>query len=344
MMRKSNRHVIFAQCETPQFLFFRNIIFVLFALIFSVNTSAGVAISENCQIEFANKRQGGDLLAQKDDYIQRLSKFDRTAKLQRKNPASEKQFLKFSRKQSMEWSDSEREKLEAIIESLRPLMVPYARFLPPQVQLVKTTGRLESNAFYTRGTAIFIPERNMARPRELLATVMLHEFFHVITRSDPALRDKLYATIGFIKVPELVLPKSLVDKKISNPDVPVLTHLVKIKIDGEEHWATPFIYADRDYDRTVKPVFFQYLQLGMLAYQWDGKSDPQAVMVDEKTLLVPLEQVEGLYEQIGRNTEYLFHAEEVLADNFALLVKGDNANSPEVLERMKAVFDQQISK
>jgi hypothetical protein len=44
-------------------------------------------------------------------------------------------------------------------------------------------------------------------------------------------------------------------------------------------------------------------------------------------------------EQIGRNTEYVIHPEEVLADNFALLVlKKANVPSPEILQKMREVL------
>ena len=254
---------------------------LMLALLLSVtafSASADITIGENCIIEFASKKQANKLLSQKDDYTARLSQFDLTAKMQRKKVASKKQFLAFARKQGVQWNDQEKEKLTSIIQRLRFAMAPYAEFLPEKIYLVKTTGLLESGAFYTRGNSIFIPQQNVARSTELLTTVMVHEFFHLITRKDPQLRDRLYAAIGFAKSPELVLPESLRNRKISNPDVPILTHLIKIKIDGKNHWATPLIYASRDYDRTVKRVFFQYLELGMLAYHWDGESNPQAVM------------------------------------------------------------------
>ena len=39
-------------------------------------------------------------------------------------------------------------------------------------------------------------------------------------------------------------------------------------------------------------------------------------------VLVPFNRVGGLCEQIGHNTEYVIHAEEILASNFELLVQG----------------------
>jgi len=47
---------------------------------------------------------------------------------------------------------------------------------------------------------------------------------------------------------------------------------------------------------------------------------------------------------VGRNTRYLWHPEEILADNFALLFLGllrgapPQLPSPDVLERMRAIL------
>ena len=55
-------------------------------------------------------------------------------------------------------------------------------------------------------------------------------------------------------------------------------------------------------------------------------------------------ELEGLFEQIGRNTEYLIHPEEIVADNFAALVIGymsgrpERLASPEVIERLRPIL------
>ena len=52
---------------------------------------------------------------------------------------------------------------------------------------------------------------------------------------------------------------------------------------------------------------------------------------------MPFNRVEGLGDKIGHNTNYVIHAEEILASNFELLVLGaPGAPSPEVLERIRA--------
>jgi hypothetical protein len=52
-----------------------------------------------------------------------------------------------------------------------------------------------------------------------------------------------------------------------------------------------------------------------------------------------------VFEQIGHNTEYVIHAEEILASNFELLVHESAApRSPEVLERMRAELRRAVAR
>ena len=47
----------------------------------------------------------------------------------------------------------------------------------------------------------------------------------------------------------------------------------------------------------------------------------------------------GFFDQVGTNSQYIIHPEEILADNFALLVTGDGKiRLPEVLSRMTDIF------
>jgi hypothetical protein len=57
-----------------------------------------------------------------------------------------------------------------------------------------------------------------------------------------------------------------------------------------------------------------------------------------------LEELEDLREQVGNNTGYLIHPEEILADNFALLFRetvspgATRVRSPQILERIRKVL------
>jgi hypothetical protein len=50
-------------------------------------------------------------------------------------------------------------------------------------------------------------------------------------------------------------------------------------------------------------------------------------------------QVPGFSEQVGQNTKYIIHPEEILADNFVFLLNGRiNLPSPRVVESMGRIL------
>jgi len=60
-----------------------------------------------------------------------------------------------------------------------------------------------------------------------------------------------------------------------------------------------------------------------------------------KPMLVGIQQVSGFFEQVGKNTQYIIHPEEILADNVASLVQGDrNLPSPEVAASIQAILKE----
>jgi len=56
-------------------------------------------------------------------------------------------------------------------------------------------------------------------------------------------------------------------------------------------------------------------------------------------LLLSPDQVFGFLEQIGMNTTYIMHPEEILAENFTFLVQGKKGlPTPEILRKMKLIM------
>lgn len=65
----------------------------------------------------------------------------------------------------------------------------------------------------------------------------------------------------------------------------------------------------------------------------------RAVFEGSSPKLVGMERVSGFMEQVGRNTDYIIHPEEILADNFALLVlNGHDVASPEILRKIRELL------
>src|SRR5258706_165708 len=76
-----------------------------------------------------------------------------------------------------------------------------------------------------------------------LDKLFLHELFHVLSNQNPELRKTLYAIIGFKPSPGVAFPKSLRDRKITNPDAPTIDYHIDVTIDGELKAAAPILYT-----------------------------------------------------------------------------------------------------
>jgi hypothetical protein len=303
---------------------------------FSDSKGADVDLAGGSVAHFASIDEGREILGNRDEFVQRLSPFDRAARLKTDRPVSEEEFLKFVKSSVQEWTDAEKKKIEDAIGRIRPGLQSLSLALPKKIYFVKTTGAEEGKAFYTRDSAIVLPasEIESASP-ELLEKTIAHELFHIFSRQNPALREKLYQIIGFTKCDEVQFPADIRDRKITNPDAPRNDHSIKVRLDDRDVAGVPILFSKApNYDVSRGGEFFNYMQLKLLLLPATGNTAGGA------ELGAP-EQISGFIEQVGQNTSYLIHPEEILADNFALLVLGmEDVPSPEILKRMRAVLGQ----
>jgi hypothetical protein len=289
------------------------------------------------EIELASIEKGRDVLGSRDDFVARMSPFDRAARLKSADEVSEDEYLAFARAAAREWPNDERARLAAAFAAIRPKLAELLPELDAPILLIKTSGEEEGGAGYTRGSAVMLPQA-LTDEREL-QRVLAHEIFHVVSRSNPGLKRELYAAIGFEPCGELSLPPSLAARKMTNPDAPVNEHCIEVQVDGVNVLGMPILLSRQErFDPAAGIPFFGYLTLAMLLVERDGDTS-RPLDRNGAPVLVPFNRVAGLQEQIGRNTGYVIHAEEILASNFELLVLGaPSAPSPEVLERIREVL------
>ena len=186
-----------------------------------------------------------------------------------------------------------------------------------------------------------IPAKELAKAQNDLKKIIAHEVFHILSRQNPGLREKLYAIIGFTACDEIKLPPELARRKITNPDAPRNDHFIRVKVDGAERAAVPILLSSSEqHDVARGGEFFHYLQLKLLLINPSpGSKKTELLRKDGELQLVPLQRVSGFMEQVGKNTNYIIHPEEILAENFAMLLRGEeNVPSPEILEKMKRVL------
>ena len=304
------------------------------ALPLTLRAYADVDLRKGCAVRFASVGEGAEILGRHDEFIRRLSAFDRAARMKTDRSIPENDFLEFLKQNVLPWNEGEKAKLEAAIASIRPGLNALPLSLPKIVTFVKTTGAEEGRAFYTRDTAIIMPEKETDEADAgLLKKTIAHELFHILTRENPELREKLYQSIGFTKCTEVEFPAELKSRKITNPDAPRNDHAIRVGIRGEEVDAVPILFSKAPkYDVNRGGEFFNYLQLSFLQVPGTSASQP---------ILATPEEVSGFFEQVGHNTNYIIHPEEILADNFAMLILDEHSvPSPEIIEKMRLTLGQ----
>ena len=302
-------------------------------------TSAEAWQNNSITLEFVDAQRGRSILASEDDFLTRLSPFDLQSRMQSKTPVTREEYVAFVGKEVRDWSDAQKAAVREAFALVKPAIESLVPKGLPTVEVIHTTGREEAGAAYTRGKAIVLPTGRLEVEKGELAKLLAHELFHVISRNNPMLRDGLYATIGFERIGEIKFPPKQRDLQITNPDAPVIQHAIRLRgEDGEAIWAAPVLFADRPYDPDQARRMFAYLQFQLLELtKPEGDSFRPAMKNDKMRLHSPNHPDFG--RQIGRNTGYIIHPEEILADNFADLVTGRrDAPDPWVTEKMRAVF------
>ena len=297
-------------------------------------------LTDDTTIAFATVAEGKRILTTRDAYVRRMSPFDRAARVKSDQVVSEAEFLQHVGDSVLPWSEPEKQRIVSAIDSI-PSLQTFPLPLPEKIFLIKTTGDEEGGAAYTRGNAVVLPVGQLERPLADVQKLIAHELFHVISRANPDLREKLYASIGFVKCDEIEFPAELAPRKITNPDAPRNDHCIQLNVNGRQQWAVPILFSSAEtYDVARGAPFFQYLQFQFLLVKRQEDSPvAKPIYEDGMPKLIGVEQAGGFFEQVGNNTRYIIHPEEILADNFALLMLRErDLPSPGIVKEMEQIL------
>lgn len=234
-------------------------------------------------------------------------------------------FRTFLRGEVTDWTEEERDTLLAAL----PKVAEACRkacpdILPERWRFIRTTGREESGAPYTRGDCIILPagtvEQYAKQSLENLGKLVVHETVHVFTRTHPERRDSLYGAFGFRPIPEVALPESVESIRLTNPDAPGWGYAIDVrdKDTGEEVPATLLLTSSTPkFQKAIRGVL-PVLQFHL--YPLTGGDEPALRLTEEgepvrwMPFITP-----GFLDTVGRNTGYIIHPEEILADNVSIL-------------------------
>ena len=309
-------------------------------------SESALELQRGTEIVFAGVEEAKQRLTIKDDFINSLSPFDRSARLKTDQTVSEKEFIEHLANQVSSWTDNEKNKIRAIIESISDPLKPFELKFPQKILLIKTTGREEGGAAYCRPNAIVIPQNMLVQRNTGLQKLLIHELFHILTTNNPKLKEALYGVINFKKCDDIELPVKLRDIKLTNPDGFKNDHYIEVQYQNSVIQVVPIIYSSvPKYNITKGGEFFRYLRINLIVIEEEGNSWRYKRDNTGEPVLLELQDVPDYFNKIGFNTNYAFHPEEILAENFVLMVQRKQpVKSKWVIEGMQKVLQHDPGK
>lgn len=325
--------------------FFRNclssvgVVLLLAVACGSVVAEQKFLLTQSSSLAVADVAQGSKLLTADDDFTRSLSRFDLEVRLKTDRPVTLDDWKKTVVAEVRPWDAVATEAFgkaaTAAAERLRPFELP----LPETIWVIRTTGKEEGEAAYTRGSAIILPEKVLRYDAEKLTTLLLHEIFHVLSRHAPELRARLYGLIGFRIVREIPLPEGFRDRKITNPDAPQITAVIDLPYEGKVVSCAPVLYSSAErYDPRAGGSLFKYMLFRLLVLRNTGGLLTPALAGTNPIVIDP-KPMKEYFDSIGRNTNYIIHPDEILADNFVHLALGrEGLATPKLVEDMREIL------
>lgn len=299
-----------------------------------------IPLIQGTDVVFADSAFAAGIVVTEDDYTRVLSEYDRKAGMNSDSIVTQAEYLQHLARNVKNWDDSTVARFEIFSKNISPRLSALNIVLPEKIIMINTTSKEIGGAAaaYTRQNAIMLSYQVLSSPDSLLQDVFIHEIFHVYSRQNPQKQEELYKIVGFRKTNEIEVPEAWQKRLITNPDAPLMNTVIDVKKDGEEITVTPFIYAFKPYDPKGRSGIFQSLVFELLKVE-DKNGRVEAVFKNNLPVTFQVRDVKDYWDQIGRNTNYIIHPEEIIASNFVFLVnEKKDLKNPEIVEEMKQVI------
>ncbi len=291
------------------------------------------------RLEFLSAPDASLFLGAADEFTASLSAFDRQSRLLSARPVSDIKFREFAALQAWDFSGAEKNRISSLFDRFRGDF-PWVFDWPAPVRLAKTSGKEELDSPYTRRDAIVLPQSVLSLDDDSLYGLLVHELCHVLLRYNESLRDGFYGAVGFRKINPARLQTFFQARKLTNPDALYYDYAYPETVDGREYLFLPLLVHLKDFDPQDKKEFFGYMVPAYTVVE-DQAERAEGFWVNDAFVLVSQKSVKTYLERIGTNTEYLIHPEEVLAENFSLLLLGKkDVNKPELLESLRGILEE----
>ncbi|MBN9483370.1 MAG: hypothetical protein BGO70_12890 [Bacteroidetes bacterium 43-93] len=283
-------------------------------------------------IVVTDSTEAAGVIGKDDGYPEKFTRFDIQSRLG--DNATWKDYLPFAQKQVENWSLAEVSNIRKAFEEISKYCVDnkITWKLPSRIYLLKSNTKEEFEAEgYTRDSCIILNPSVLGITTGLAA----HELFHVFSRYNPKKRDDLYYIFGFKKCNPIALAHAMRNRNITNPDCPVVSHY--ITVNGKD--MTLVLYSKKDYE--TGKVFEEYVKVGLLMLTGDEEHKAAQLTPDGFAVVKEISDEPTILKQIGTNTPYMLHPEEICAEHFSLMITNAAVNQPEKIAEFKKQLQQQ---
>ena len=267
--------------------------------------------------ELVDAKTASSIIAEKDDYISNFSEFDLQSRLGTSKKVSREDLIESLSRQTVDWTNSEESIVNRIFEELDISYAPYKEYLLDSVNLIKTTGREECDAAYTRNKCIYVPISMVQWSYDELKKLIAHELFHIVSSANPKFRNDLYLKLGFTTCPELDIPNEYKHLYVSNPDTIGKNCYVAFQNNGAQIKAVPFLYSETPYRGGY---FFEYFRFTFLESEMKHEKCLPLYENNRPKFISPPKKLFDLCEEIDPyDNQHRLHPEEILAYYWSLL-------------------------
>ena len=291
-------------------------------------------------VRFADVEAARAVLGADDAWVQRCSGWQRAVLMGRTSAPDLEAFRTWQRDAAEPWPPAERQRWQRALEAITPALNRLKLPLPRDVLLVHTSGRESANQPHTRANAVVLPA-HFDQQSFSDAEVLAHELFHVVSRHQPELANRLYDLIGYVRVGELEWPPGWLPLRIVNQDAPHDRHLMRVKLrGGRDATVMPVVVAaSAQLPPADGQTLLDLMEVRLLEVEPGAGTQPtRPVMRNGKPVWHDPQTETDFLARLGGNTDYIQHPDETIADNIMFLVVGRTVKNRALLQRIEAVL------
>lgn len=279
------------------------------------------------RLQFASAAETGKLLRRPDDWARQLSAFERSARRGTPESTSKQELLTHVSAQGVEWTPEEEAYWQGLVDRLSAATTGLNLQIP-HLRLAKTTGLDEFNAAYHRNGAVVLPRERVEIAGGDFARsdffLLAHEVWHALSSDDARLRRSMYELLGFERFHGIEPPIELESRRLSNPDGHTYEDALNVQTPDGLADVVPFVRSEASLEEVIAlptegpPAIFGVLDIVLIPVD-TGTGD--IVRGPDGELVTYGFGETDWPEQMLRNTSFIIHPEEVMADNFASLME-----------------------